>query len=209
MSREEMSFRLKAEATEKAAATERSLFAEIEAQLRQAMSVQPSPDFARKVRARIDERRVDRDRWTWKWAAAAACILAVGIGWRMANRTDDVEPAQIGRERKALDVRLAAAPTPAVRERPTPMPSRPPATGTSRQPDISQPEVIVPEDNARAVARLLALARSGSITEERLTPVVPTAAPATLEVAPIVVPEISVPEVESLSVAPLGDSFRQ
>ena len=204
-----MSFRLKAEATETAEAAEKTLVSEIEAQLRQAMSIQPSPDFARKVRARIDERRVDRDRWTWRWAAAAACILAVAIGWRMANRTDDVEPAQIGRERKAVDVRLAAAPTPSVRERPTAIPRHPPATRTSQQPDISQPEVIVPEDNARAVARLLALARSGSITEERLTPVVPTASPATLDVAPIVVPEISLPEVEGLSVAPLGDGLRQ
>ena len=209
MSREEMSFRLKAEATETAEAAEKTLFAEIEAQLRQAMSVQPSPDFARKVRSRIDERRVDRDWWTWRWAAAAACILAVGIGWRMANRTDDVEPAQIGRERKAVDVRLAAAPTPSVRERPTAIPRHPPATGTSRQPDISQPEVIVPEDNARAVARLLALARSGSITEERLTPVVPTAAPATLDVAPLGVPAIPVPEMEIQNGPPFGDGRKQ
>ncbi len=199
-----MSVRLKAEATEQ------TLFAEIEAQLRQAMSVQPSPDFARKVRARIDERRVDRDWWTWRWAAAAACILAVGIGWRMANRTDDVEPAQLGRERKAVDVRLAAAPTPpSVRERPTAIPRHPPVTRTSRQPDISQPEVIVPEDNARAVARLLALARSGSITEERLTPVVPAAAPATLDVAPLGVPAIPVPEMEIDNGPPFGDGRKQ
>ena len=206
-----MSFRLKAEAdgkTAEATAAEQTLFAEIEAQLRQAMSVQPSPDFARKVRARIDERRVDRDRWTWRWAAAAACILAVGIGWRMANRTDDVEPAQIGRERKAVDVRLAAAPTPAVRERPTAIPRHPPATGTSR-PDISQPEVIVPEDNARAVARLLVLARSGSITEERLTPVAVAAASPTLDVAPLGVPPIPVPEMEIQNGPPFGDGRKK
>ena len=209
-----MSFRLKAEATETAEVTataeaaEKILLAEIEEDLRQAVSVQPSPDFARKVRARIDERRVDRDWWTWRWAAAAACILAVVLGWRMVNRSE-VERPQIGGERKAVDVRLAAAPTLSVGERPTAIPRHPPAARTSRQPAPSQPEVIVPEDNARAVARLLALARSGSITEERLAPVVPTAAPATLDVAPIVVPEISVPEVESLSVAPLGDDLQQ
>jgi hypothetical protein len=202
-----MSFRLKAEATEQAEAAEQTLVAEIEAQLRQAMSVQPSPDFARKVRARIDEQRVDRNWWTWRWTAAAACILAVVIGWRLVNRTDEVGPSEIRREGNAVDIRLAAAPTPSARERPISMAQ--PITRTSRQPASSQPEVIVPEDNARAVSRLLALARSGRITEERLTPVVPTAAPATLDVAPIVVPEISVPEVESLSVAPLGDGLRQ
>jgi hypothetical protein len=209
MSREEMSFRLKAEATETAEATEKTLLAEIEEQLRQAMSVQPSPDFARKVRARIDERRGDRDWWTWRWAAAAACILAVVIGWRMANRTDEVEPAQIGSERKAVDVRLAAAPTPSVRERPSAIPRHPPATRTSRQSDISQPEIMVPEDNARAVARLLALARSGSITEERLTPVVVAATSPTLDVPPLGVPALPVPEMEIQNGPPFGDGRRQ
>jgi hypothetical protein len=213
MSREEMSFRLKAEATETAEPTstaeaaEKTLLAEIEEQLRQAMSVQPSSDFARKVRVRIDERRVDRDWWTSRWAAAAACILAVVIGWRMVSQTDQQGPSRIGGERKAVDVRLAAPPTPSVRERPISIPK--PVTRTSRQPAPSPPEVIVREDNARAVARLLALARSGSITEERLTPVAIAAASPTLDVPPLGVQALPVPEMEIQNGPPFGDGRRQ
>ncbi len=185
------------------------LLSEVDEQVRQALSIQPSPEFARKVQARIERDRIQRDWPVWRWTAAAACVLAIVIGWRVANRTDDGGLAQIGHERSGTDVRLAAAPTPAPGERPTSVPRPARAIRTSRPPAHSQQEVLVPEDNARAVSRLLTLARSGSITEERLTPVAAPVSPPTLDVPPLGVAEIPALDLEIQNGPPLGEGRQE
>jgi hypothetical protein len=55
-------------------------------------------------------------------------------------------------------------------------------------------EVIVPPDRARGLAVLLALTRSGAVNDESFRRVALPSAPATLEVAPIVIAPIPLPD---------------
>ena len=76
---------------------------------------------------------------------------------------------------------------------------------TARHVAPAEPEVIVSPDRAVALARLLALARSGVVDEENLRPIAATAPPVSLEVAPLVVPPITVPEIDTgMRTAPGG-----
>jgi hypothetical protein len=200
------SFRLKAEATDAVEAIDR-LLAEADERLREAMSVQPSPEFGRKVRERIVQQRREPAWPVWRWAAAAACVLAVAIGWRAVHTAREEGPSESARMRIGTDVRLAAqkdAPVIPIRRHP-PLPA-------NRPPTLAEPEIIVPEENARAVARLLALARSGRVDEERLTPIA-SAAKITggdsLDISPISVAPIPVPDIETDSVAPSGDGRQE
>jgi hypothetical protein len=203
-------FRRKAETKEVADA---ALLEEVDEQLRQALSIQPSAGFASKVRARIGEQRRRHERWGWRWAAAVAGILAVAIVWRTANIVDEESPATPERRPSSADVRLAAVPAPtgsteppvqivpAIRQRPT-------TVRTTRKPDGTSPEIIVPEDNARAVARLLSLARSGGIDEEKLTPIVAPVSSPTLDIPPLGVAAITVPDIE-IANGPSNSADRQ
>jgi hypothetical protein len=143
----------------------------------------------------------------WRWAAAAACVVAIAIGWRIANTTDGNRLAAPERSRPSADVRLAAVPAPPAPVEPhaerTP-PARVSTAQSDRRADTAAPEIIVPEENARAVARLLALARSGSINEEQLTPVAATVSSPTLDtpllgVAAIVISDIEIDNVRPTS----------
>jgi hypothetical protein len=188
---------------------------ELEQELRAALNVEPSADFVRRVRARIDERPsgfaptladVVRSLSMRRLAPAtvAVCIVAVGLGWLFRHDRTDFRP-----KRNAGDVRLMSevqsAPAPAAvahqrtPERTSPRAAPPQSTRTTRTVVASaagEPEIIVPQDRARALARLLALARSGVVDEQSLLPVASAAASATLDVPPIVVPSIPVPDVE-------------
>ena len=196
-------------ANSKPAADEKVLLAELEEQLRQAMSVEPSPDFVRKVRLRIDEGRLEHDRHVWRWAAAAACLLALVMGWRITNRTPEMSSADSARPQTGTDVQLPAVPAPGqLTEKAIVTLGEPVGVGRRKR-DVSEPEIIVPEDNARALARLLTLARTGSISEEKLTPVVVAPSPTTLDVAPLDVAAIPTPEMEIQNGPPFGDGRRQ
>jgi hypothetical protein len=196
-------------ATFKPAADEEVLLAELEEELRQTLSVEPSPDFARKVRTRIREGRLERDWQVWRWAAAAACLLALVMGWRITTRTPEMSSADSARARTGTDVQLAAVRAPGQLTEKAIATRREPVGVASRKRDVAEPEIIVPEDNARALAHLLTLARTGSITEERLTPVVAAASPTTLDVAPLDVPVIPTPEIEIQDGPPFGDGREQ
>jgi hypothetical protein len=70
---------------------------------------------------------------------------------------------------------------------------------------VSEPEIIVPPDRAQALARLVELTRSGIVNEETLRPVASTVPPEALDVSPLVVSPIAVPEIETGSrTAPSG-----
>jgi hypothetical protein len=203
--------RLKAEtrtAVEATAAVDR-LLAEADERLREAMSVQPSAEFAQKVRARIAHGRREQAWPVWRWAAAAACVLAIGIGWRAMQTPGEERLPESTRLRTGLDVPLAD-PAPPVREVAPVIPVRKnPSAAANRTLTTSEPEIIVPEENARAVAKLLALVRSGRVDEERLTPVASAVAPDALDVLPIDVTAIPAPEMETESAASSSDGRQE
>jgi hypothetical protein len=178
-----------------------ALVDELEQELRQALAVEPSPDFARGVRSRIERVSSRRTpavlRWEFALAAAAVCVFAIAIGWRF-GREDDT-PATSLETRVGADVELAAPRVEAVLPPPsvTRAPSRYVRAASTDEPVTpAEPEVIVPPDRAEGLARFLALTRSGAVDEEILRPIAPPQAPAKLDVAPLVVPAISVAPVD-------------
>jgi len=189
---------------------DQALVDEFERELRDALAIEPSTDFARQVRARIASRRPSRIRWTVGFAAAAVCVLALGLGiW---VRSADVRPdaPQNARHRDVhlnADVRLKATVAPVERSsetsRTTRVESRPAADR------IPEPEVIVPPDRALALARFLELAREGAVTEETLKTVASAAAPATLEIKPLVVAPIALPDIEIPNAVTDGGTDRE
>jgi hypothetical protein len=185
------------------------LLAEADEQLREAMSVQPSAGFAQKVRARIADGRREQVWPVWRWAAAVACVLAIGIGWRAMQTPGEDRLPESARLRTGMDIPLAD-PAPPVREvAPVIRIRRNPPRVANRTLTTSEPEIIVPEENARAVAKLLALVRSGRVDEERLTPVASTPTPDTLDDSLIAVSPIPVPEIDTESVAQSNDGGQQ
>ncbi len=189
---------------------DQALVGEFERDLRDALAIEPSPDFARQVRERIAARPPSRSSWTAGLAAAAACVAAVGLG--MWIRSADVRPGppQNARHHDVhlnAEVRLKATVAPVERPSET---SR--TTRVELRPEpgrIPEPEVIVPPDRALALARLLQLAREGAVDEETLQPVASAASPATLEIKPLIVAPIPVPEVETPAAATQGGADRE
>lgn len=174
---------------------------ELEQELRQALDIVPSPDFAGGVRSRIERLPARRPaaalRWEFALAAAAVCVFAIAIGWRFGR--EDATPAISLETRVGIDVELAAPRVEAVvpPRSVTRAPSRLVHSASTDEPVThGEPEVIVAPDRAEGLARLLRLARSGRLDEESLRPIEPPAAPATLDVAPLVVPAISVGPVD-------------
>ena len=70
---------------------DQAIVEDLERDLREALTIEPSADFARQVRARIEQRphgvMPAWFGWRGALAAAAVCVLAVGVGWR-ATRDD-------------------------------------------------------------------------------------------------------------------------
>jgi hypothetical protein len=172
---------------------------DLERELRDALAVEPSPAFERRVLARIAAQHGPAARWPFALAAAAACVLAAALGWVFSGpaRVDGPVPAAA---RATADVRLPVEQKPPTiagpaaddesglerRLRFSPSPALP----RLRAPETQPVEIIVPPDRARGIARLLALSRSGAVDDEMLEPVAPAEAPATLEIAPLVLPSI-------------------
>jgi hypothetical protein len=181
---------------------ERRLMDAIEADLDREMAVEPSADFAARVRARIREPEHDGG-WSvpWKFAAAAVLTIATGVLF-VALRdapTDTVAPAIVD----GHDVPLPA---------PTLAPS---AVLTSRVPDArsvrvpqrraatppsAEPEVLVPPDFRLAIGRAMGMVRAGTLKEEAFpTPTAADRAAAPVEQAAepvaMVVEELQVPPI--------------
>jgi hypothetical protein len=172
---------------------ERRLMETIEADLDREMAVEPSPDFAAKVRARISA--VDRGRgWSFPWSLAAAAVLTIAAGillasWRGAPAGKDSPAIATGH-----DVELPAPTLPAS----VVATGRLPNEGSVRVPPklppmarASEPEVLVPDDLRVAIGRVLDMVRAGTLNErafpsEPATPVVEESA------APMVVEELQV-----------------
>ena len=179
-----------------------------ERELRDALAIEPSPEFACQVRARIAARRSPPLRWTYGLAAAAVCVLALGLGWwvtsgdatsegvQQAHRDVHLNPERVTATVAPVEASRETSPAPGVRLRPQP----------ERMPE---PEVIVPADRALALARFLELAREGAVTAETLKPVASAAAPATLEIKPLVVAPIALPDIETPNAVTEGGADRE
>ena len=189
---------------------DQALVDEFERELRDALAIEPSTDFARQVRARIASRRPSQIRWTVGFAAAAVCVLALGLG--MWVRSADVRPdaPQNARHRDVhlnADVRLKAIVAPVERSSET---SRTTRVESRPAPDrIPEPEVIVPPDRALALARFLELTRKGAVSDETLAPIAAATSAATLEIKPLIVAPIPVAEIETPSAATQGGADRE
>ena len=65
-----------------------TLVDELEQDLRQALNVEPSPDFVRRVRAQIEQRSARRLTSVVRWQTAVAAVVSVaalGTAWMMTR----------------------------------------------------------------------------------------------------------------------------
>jgi hypothetical protein len=137
-------------------------------------------------------------------AAAAAAIVAVSF-------VREPDPAVSRVPRESAVATAAPATPPAVAETGAPSQTdRPPAVRRSRprpsrQLAAARPSqelaVIVSPDQTRAIARLRELMNAGRLTDRMLPPEQPHEA-AELTVAPLEIPDIRVPDVESIGRTP-------
>lgn len=188
---------------------DRRLIEEFERELRDALTIKPSPDFARQVRARIAARPAPPAWWKFAFPIAATCVLAVGLATWMrssdvpAITTPHVRPRDVQLPTEVL-VKAAVAP-----HEPTGVPRTPSARMRPTPASMPEPEVIVPPDRAEALARFLELARAGVVNEQMLKPIASAPAPAVLEIAPLEVSPIAVPEIETPGAATERGAHRE
>ena len=161
---------------------ERRLMDTIEADLDREMAVEPSADFAARVRARISE--ADQDSgWSVPWAFAAAAVVVIATGILFATLRDaprDSSPPAIA---TGHDVALPAPKPPA----PIVATTRPPDARSVRVPQRraatpppAEPEVLVPPDFRLAIGRVMEMVRAGTLKEQAF----PAPTPARTERAP-------------------------
>ncbi len=186
---------------------ERRLMETIEADLDREMAVEPSPDFAARVRERISA--ADRDSW-WgvPWAFAAAAVVTIATGILLAGLRG--QPAEAPTIVAGHDVALPAprlpgpveaASLPAVTSSHVPSSQASNASAASRIDRriarAAEPEVLVPDDIRAAIGRVMTMVRAGRLNQAAVRPERATAAveePAE-PVAPMVVEELQVPPI--------------
>jgi hypothetical protein len=144
--------------TEQMTPLDERIVAEAEADLRQLLSIEPSPEFAARLRARIHERRQsDATRWGWVGLAiATAAALIVVAMLRTNDSPSGTQHAEI--------VRRADTPL-AVEHKRTPVTT---AAGdvtvrkqsTHRTEATARPEVIIDPAMTAAIQRLATDARN-------------------------------------------------
>jgi hypothetical protein len=194
---------------------ERRLMETVDAVLDREMAVEPAPDFAAKVRARIAASEPD-EGWNVRWRFAAAAVVVIATGILLAalrSGPGDVSAPVVSRHDIALPERSfeARIPDPGSRvNRSVPAP-RIPDPGSrvdrsvpgSRIPDPGsrvdrsvEPEVLVPDDLRVAIGRVMEMVRAGTLddrafTSQRADAVVEDSA----EPVAMVVEELQVPPI--------------
>jgi hypothetical protein len=184
-----------------------------EADLQRLLSVEPSVEFAAKVRERIAAERSDAPRWftAWRLTLAAASLAVVGLLIAFAVRRT---PSEVPSPAPSI-VKREPAPVQPVRPEPDSG-----SRGASREERITnregreanrevrearteervarnEPEVLVPPDQRIAIARALALSQTGAL-DERMFPADQPQAVAGNDapsVPPIVVEDVVVPPI--------------
>jgi len=170
---------------------------ELEALLRETMAVEPSPQFAVRVRQRIElEPRKTRWSWTWFIAAGAAAVLVLAVVLPMRFNEGGLPPAPP----LAPPVQVEAAPVPPARptspinsERARVEAPRVPRVVASHDPRRFEfPTVIVDPRQRAALNALARLSAQGQVSEEILEKLAaaPASVPAPIAVEPLVVSPI-------------------
>jgi hypothetical protein len=188
--------------------TQRRLLADVDAELAGALSLSASPEFVARVTSSVSATQSRSIAWrpaaAWVGLAAAAAIVAVSF-----LRGPDVTVSPVPRE-SAVAPAPATPPAVVAETGAPPQTDRPPAVRRSRpRPSrllaaarpLEEPAVIVSADQARAIARLRELMNAGRLTDRMLPPEQPHEA-SELTVAPLEIPEIKVPDVESIGRTP-------
>lgn len=185
------------------------LLKDLDRQLQLALDIEPSARFVPQVMA-----RVERPAFAWRWAiwwsvpaAAAAVLVLVTIGSFRSG-----EPRAADRRETAA---LPPARTEPVTDR-TPLEAVPPArpeekplvTASRRRverpravagrPGGIEGDVTVPADQARAIARYLALVRRGALDLSALVTVDSTrlASPTDLSIAPLSIEPVAMTDLD-------------
>ena len=187
----------------------RAAIGALDGEIQHTLAIEPSPYFVERVQAQV--RETSRAAPWWRWAlAAAAAIIILAIAGSFALRSG--APPTVARAPQPSAVTPAPAPgavipsqvekreaserPPSEAVSPRRLPRQPAARGAAPRAAmaLARPEVIVPAEQARAVARYLALVRSGQVDTSTLA--TPEKVAAELDVAPLA--------VDPLAVSPLG-----
>ncbi len=180
----------------------------LDAELEQALAVAPSPYFEQTVLARIGEARSVRPRTFW-WAglaAAAAGLIVIGLASiRSIDRAAPDETPRVAALPKPISSGTVQAPSapPVVAQdtgRTLSVPRATPRTREPRRRTVSPPapaEVIVAaEQSSRAIARYMALVRSGVLDTSALAEPAAESETRPLVVPPLIVDDLTMPTVE-------------
>ena len=167
----------------------------IERELSELAAVQPSPEFAARVRSRVQEESAPRFAWRWLalGSAVAAVILAVVVLTMKDHGATRTAPSAV-RADVTLPARSVVAQLPVTASQV--VPRRHPRT--VRDTRTSEPEVLIDPSLAAAVRRLA--------TERPTLPEVPPQR----SLDPVSVEPLNVPEVSEFgSVRPQPDQGRR
>ncbi len=148
-----------------------------ETDLDRLLSIEPSPEFAAKVRARIGAGRRTSSPWTpWRVGlAAASLVLALVLGFAQRGRVVLPEPTTAaendrqrneGHPKSGSSVPVVAVPSPAAGFR-TPPDTRDKVvrSRTSVPAPVGEPDVVVDPALAEAIRRLAVSARNTVLDE--------------------------------------------
>ena len=179
--------------TEPMTELEESLVAEAEADLQQLLSIEPSPDFAAKVRARVHERH-ERRAMRWGWigfaitAAAALILVAVLRTADSASGTQDVEVVRLPDTPLTASVPMDHGSTPVTTAAHYAAVHKP---STNTVETGASPEVIIDPAMTSAIQRLAAGARNTILDGSNGESIAADAHAGALPVAePLKVPEL-------------------
>jgi hypothetical protein len=176
------------------------IVAAAEADLQRLLSIQPSPEFAARVRSRIHERRESQaTRWGWIGLAiaTAAALICVAV-LRTNDRSSGIQNAEIVTR---PDTRLAAAPAP-MEHGSTPVTTAAHHVAVGKHTAqvaeaATSPEIIIDPAMTAAIQRLAAAARNTILDASNGESIAADAHAAALPIAePLKVPELVLSPVD-------------
>ena len=176
------------------------IVAEAEADLQRLLSIEPSPEFAARVRERVDAHRESRaTRWGWIGFAVATAVTLIFVAvLRTNDGSSEIQKAEIVTRPDTL---LAAAPAPtehgstplATVEHPVAVHKQ--STPTEAAP--SKSEVIIDPAMTAAIQRLATAARNTILDASNGESIAADAHAAALPIAePLKVPELVLSPVD-------------
>jgi len=165
---------------------ERRLLAAIDIAIAASVAAEPSPEFAARVRQRLEQEGLLAPLWFSSWVPAAAvafvlvAVVVAWLAWRRPVVPGTREPAS------AAEVVSRARPSGPTEQSATPRGATP-ARGHLKQvvAQVAEPEVLVPPGQHEAVLQLYAALRSGRVDPASLVAPSAPLEPAELKIAPL------------------------